>query len=101
MKIEQFYVLLGGGSFLLLLLLFCFWLAFSNFTRKYKSQYWFDIQLGCGSKFNWEFGWARAEKVWGNKRHKFPVIKLISHRDVMHSIKNVVNNIVINVYSVT
>lgn len=41
-----------------------------------------------------------GEKVKGNMKSKFPGIKQISHGDVMYSIGNIVNNIVITMYGV-
>ena len=41
-------------------------------------------------------GWAKREK--GIKKYKLPVIKQVSHRDVMYSTGNTVNNIVITLY---
>ena len=34
----------------------------------------------------------------GNKRYKFPVIKLISHSDVIHSTRNIVNSTIITLH---
>ena len=39
---------------------------------------------------------GRVKKVEGNKRYTFPVIRSVSCGDVMYSIGNIVNNIVIN-----
>lgn len=40
-----------------------------------------------------------GEKLKGNKRYKLPIIKYISHRHVVYSTGNRVNNIMITLYS--
>lgn len=45
-----------------------------------------------------EGGGKKSEKVKGNKRYEFPVIKEISHGDIMYSIGNIVHNTLVTLY---
>ena len=47
---------------------------------------------------NWQFGGGRRKQVGGIKKCKLPVIKQLSHRYVMYSVENIVNNIAVTLY---
>lgn len=73
----------------------CTWDLKSKTNKKQKQTLKYNQETGGWER---EGGGGWAEQVKGMKKHKFPLIKQVSHRDDKCSMANIASNIVVTLH---